>query len=195
MTIDHTRRTPIPPLSAVLVTLALAGVMVVLEPGVTALWMLAGLMLPTAWLLLEVIGFSGTLSEKKREARDRVRLAVTIAGVMLALPLALTALFTSDVLTASDAVEQRALGIAFGVGLLIYGNWSTKAPVELDAVDAARRQAQARFFALAFVLAGLGHAMAWLFAPIGLAPWIAGGILVLPALAVLWRALARNTAD
>ncbi|MEQ8405216.1 MAG: hypothetical protein RKE49_08965 [Oceanicaulis sp.] len=192
MTADDTGRSPLPPLSAVLATGALAGLMVVEEPGSAPLWVLAGVMLPTAWLILETVAFAGDLSIKRREARDRVRLAITIASVMLALPLALTLLFTSGMVTASDAVEQRALGAAFGLGLVIYGNWSTKAPVELDAPDAARQQARARVFAAAFVLAGLGCALAWLAAPISLAPWIAGAVLALPAAAVAFKAFSAK---
>lgn len=189
MTTEIKSRSPLPPLSAVLVTAALAGLMVIQEPQAAPLWVLAGVMLPTAWLILEQVAFSGSLSEQRREARDRVRLAVTIAAVMLALPLALTAVFTSGAVAASDAVEQRALGAAFGLGLVVYGNWSTKAPVALDSADAAREQARARFFALAFVIAGLGHAIAWLAAPIEIAPWIAGAVLGLPAVAVAFRVM------
>jgi hypothetical protein len=187
MTVIRTGRSPLPPLSAVLATAALAAVMVVQAPEGVLLWALAGVMLPVAWLLLEQIAFAGKLSRKRLEARDRVRLAVTIAGVMLALPLALTAIFTSGVVTASDSIEQRALGAAFGLGIFIYGNWSTKVPVDLEARNAARDQANARYMAICFVLAGLGNALAWLFAPMAVAPWIAGGVLALPAIAVLIR--------
>ena len=190
MTASKPGLSPLPPLSAVLITGALAALMVVQRPEATPLWALAGGMLPTAWLLLEMVAFPGALTVRRREARDRVRLSITIAAVMLALPLALTFLFTSGAVAASDAVEQRALGAAFGLGLVVYGNWSTKAPVSLDAQDAGRQQARARAFALAFVLAGLGCAVTWLAAPIELAPWIASAFLVLPALAVLVKALS-----
>ncbi len=189
MTVIRSGRSPLPPLSAVLATAALAAVMVVQEPEGVLIWALAGVMLPVAWLLLEQITFAGDLSRTRLEARDRVRLAVTIAGVMLALPLGLTALFTSGAVTASDSVEQRALGAVFGLGVFIYGNWSTKAPVDLEARNAARDQANARYTAVCFVLAGLGNALAWLFAPMAWAPWVAGAMLALPAIAILVRVI------
>ena len=194
MTAIHAGRSPLPPLSAVMATAALAAVMVVQDPEGVLVWALAGVILPVAWLLLEQIAFAGELSRERLEARDRVRLAVTIAGVMLALPLALTAIFTSGVVTASDSVEQRALGAAFGLGIFIYGNWSTKAPVDLEARNAARDQANARYLGVCFVLAGLGNALAWLFAPMAWAPWIAGAVLALPAIAILIR-VTRSRAN
>lgn len=194
MTETQSHRSPLPPLSAVLATAALAAIMVVLEPRGAPLWVLAGVMLPAAWLVLEQLMFAGDLPRKRLEARDQIRLSVTIAGVMLALPLALTAVFTSGAVMASDAMEQRVLGAAFGLGIFIYGNWSTKAPVDLEAKDAAGEQARARYLGICFVLAGLGNAMAWLFAPMAWAPWLAGAVLALPAVAILVRVMrARAT--
>jgi len=73
-------------------------------------------------------------------------------------------------LVSGDFVE-RAVEVVIGLGLAVYSNFIPKTVpgLKLSPARAARFQAAARLNAWIFVLAGIGFAAIWAFAPLSLA--------------------------
>ncbi len=90
-----------------------------------------------------------------------------------------------------DSMPDRILGIVMGITVAVFAN-----PVAKRLPGESRGPGQAafkRFFALVMVLAGLGHSLVWLVAPIELAKWIAICVVLTGFVLIAARALFKGT--
>jgi hypothetical protein len=85
--------------------------------------------------------------------------------------------------------SHRWLGVLLGSVVVCYSNAIPKALAARSRCSAAAEQAARRFAGWSLVLGGLGYALAWLLAPIGLANLIAGAILATALLLAVLRCL------
>ena len=184
------RNTMIAPLSMILLTIAMGGYLIVQKPQATLAFLIAMFALPFFWFLIERKRFRGDLNPRQLEDREMIRYSITGAGLMLVVPLALTILFTSGIDWITDEMEQRTMGIVFGLVFAAYGNAMPKRPVSLseDGDAPAKTQAFNRFSGLMFVLTGLAYVLAWIFIPISIALPAAMTVLVLGIGFVIVRA-------
>jgi len=178
------------PLFAALIVGALAGFNWFLDPADMVKWMIAGLILPLGWGGYEIL-------LKGRPGLQRVRGSAILAGSLLAIVLAFSAMDTADIMGgAGSDMTKRAFGVMMGVVLIVIGNVMPKhlQPFMDNAVGAAKAQAMRRFAGWMFVLAGLGHALAWLILPIAQANLVgmavvAGAIVLL---IVRWALITKG---
>lgn len=156
------------PLTMIGSILVLGSIMITRKPEVAPVFGFAMGILPIAWFLIEKVRFRGELDESAREDRMMVRNSVAAAGLMMAVPLGLTVLFTSGITAITDDFEQRAMGIVFGMVFAAYGNFVPKRPVSLSKGECspAGQQAFNRFSGLMFMLTGLAYAGVWIFVPL-----------------------------
>jgi hypothetical protein len=91
----------------------------------------------------------------------------------------------------STELSHRLLGVLLGAVVVCYANTIPKvlAARTRQRCSAAADQAARRFAGWALVLGGLGYALAWLLAPIGMANLIAGAILATALLLAVLRCL------
>lgn len=99
-------------------------------------------------------------------------MATSLIGVALVL-----AFFRPAGMGATDAM--RALGVLMGLMMVFYANEVPKRLPQVTRCDPARQQSLRRFVGWMMVLGGLGYAIAWIAAPIKVAPLLA--ILLLGA--------------
>lgn len=137
----------------------LAGVMVVREPDLAWMFILAALFMPLAWILIEVFKFQGVLAPSRVEDRAHLRRSLRSAGVLLAIPLALTIVFTSGISWITDAMEVRIMAVGFGVGVILIADFIPKQPASMTpgCASAAQRQAFARFAGRTLMLTGIAY--------------------------------------
>ena len=117
---------------------------------------------------------------RRRLGRDLI-----IAGAMIALALALVLLVPDHMLA------QRILGVVMGLFVVFYANEVPKRIPSVNRCDPMMAQSRRRFIGWTLVLGGLGYAVAWLVAPVRIAPLLAIFLLA-GALAVVF---ARITWD
>lgn len=168
---NTTRPNLIPPLVMLTLVIVLGVVMIVREPDMTWLWAFAMTIMPLCWFLIERLRFRGELTDFEREDRVTIRTSVAGAGLMLAVPLGLTVLFTSGIETITDAIEQRAMGITFAVVMVLWGNFVPKRLASLSGKECSPQGQQAfnRFSGLMFMTTGLLYGLIWAFVPLDLA--------------------------
>ena len=90
-----------------------------------------------------------------------------------------------------DNMPDRMMGIIMGFTVALFSN-----PVAKRLPGEAHRPGNAafrRFFALVMVLAGLGHSLVWLVAPIGLATWMGIAVILAGFVLIAARALFKGT--
>lgn len=178
------------PLSIITGILVFGGVMIVREPDMA--WIFGGAMafLPIGWFITEKFKFRGELDDSAREDRETLRFSITGAGVLLLVPLALTVLFTSGLDWITDAIEQRTMGIVFGLVMALFGNMYGKRPVSLSKAkcSTSKQQAFIRVSAKTFVLTGLIYGAVWIFVPLDIGLPVSMAILVLGSGSVVARA-------
>tara|TARA_Y100000052_G_C2876651_1_gene43089 strand:+ start:107 stop:493 length:387 start_codon:yes stop_codon:yes gene_type:complete len=90
-----------------------------------------------------------------------------------------------------EDMPDRFMGIMMGLMVATFAN-----PVAKRLPGEKSRPGQAafkRFFALVMVLAGLGHSLVWLVAPVDLANWIAMSVILVGFVLIAARALFRGT--
>jgi hypothetical protein len=174
---------PITSLSAVA---GLAIVMTALEPDTAIAWIGAGLMLPLAWFVIEVI-----LGKRS----DEVRRSIYFASFLLFFPLLFSMGASLELYDPDDrSFASAALGFLMGGVLIFMGNYIPKRLPDLDEekYDPAKVLAIKRFAGWAFVLAGMGYILAWLILPTTPANIVATGLCLLATAMILGRrALAR----
>lgn len=168
---NTTRPNLIPPLVMLTLVIVLGAVMIVREPGMAWVWGFAMAIMPISWFIVERLKFRGELTDFEREDRVAIRTSVAAAGLMLAVPLALTVLFTSGIETITDAVEQRAMGITFAVVMILWGNFVPKRAASLSGKECSPETQQAfnRFAGMMFMTTGLLYGLIWAFGPLDLA--------------------------
>lgn len=168
---NTTRPNLIAPLVMLTIVIALGAVMIVREPDMTLLWAFAMAIMPVCWFVIELLRFQGELSDFEREDRVAIRTSIAGAGLMLAVPLALTVLFTSGFETITDAFEKRAMGISFAVVMILWGNFVPKRAASLSGKECSPQGQQAfnRFSGLMFMTTGLLYGLIWAFAPLDFA--------------------------
>lgn len=168
---NTTRPNLIPPLVMLTLVIVLGAVMIVREPDMIWLWAFAMAIMPLCWFVLERLRFRGELTDFEREDRVAIRTSVAGAGLMLAVPLGLTVLFTSGFETITDAFEQRAMGITFAAVMILWGNFVPKRAASLSGKECSPQGQQAfnRFSGLMFMTTGLLYGLIWAFAPLDLA--------------------------
>ncbi|MCR9266494.1 MAG: hypothetical protein NXI03_02905 [Alphaproteobacteria bacterium] len=118
-------------------------------------------------------------------------LGFAIGYAVLIILAALAATAANDQGWIPDDMPDRVMGIIAGLTVAVFSN-----PVAKRLPGEAAKPGQAafkRFFARTMVLAGLGHSLVWLFAPIGLAAWIAIAVIVAGFVLIAARALFKGT--
>lgn len=168
---NTTRPNLIPPLVMLTLVIVLGAVMIVREPGMAWVWGFAMAIMPVCWFVIERLRFRGELTDFEREDRVAIRTSVAGAGVMLAVPLGLTVLFTSGFVIITDAFEQRAMGVSFAIVMVLWGNFVPKRAASLSGKECSPEGQQAfnRFSGLMFMTTGLLYGLIWAFAPLDLA--------------------------
>lgn len=136
-----------------------------------------------ALLVCMAVAFLFTLrtseNEARRRAGDSIRQAVVFAGLMLAIPLG--ARFAVELGLIHDAdFSKRLTMVLVGAFFAFTGNAMPKTltPLAQLQCDAARVQAFQRFAGWAWVLTGLGFAIAYLVLPLDLAKAVSMVILM-----------------
>lgn len=152
-------------------TIALLGaVMWMREPQGGAAFAIAIFLLPIAWAFIEWRHRGSETSDPADiEELSTVRYSILGAGLMIAVPLAITLAISLGLTgSLSDEVERRGMGIVFGIVFLLYGNNVPKRPVTLSrkGCSPGAIQAQTRFAGRTFMLTALVYTLIWLFAPI-----------------------------
>jgi peptidoglycan/LPS O-acetylase OafA/YrhL len=96
-----------------------------------------------------------------------IRAGLTVAALLIGLMLALVGARSLD-LPVDRELATRLFGIMAGLICAYYGNAIPRQLVryEPDSTRPARKQALLRFAGWAFVLGGLGNALAWLLLPL-----------------------------
>lgn len=118
-------------------------------------------------------------------------LGFTIGYAALIILAALAAALANGQGWIPDNMPDRVFGIVMGITIVIFSN-----PVAKRLPGEAAKPGQAafkRFFARTMVLAGLGHSLVWLLAPIGIAAWIAIAVIVAGFVLIAARALLKGT--
>ena len=118
-------------------------------------------------------------------------LGFAIGYAVLIVLAALSASTASDHGWIPNDMPDRLMGIIAGLTVAVFSN-----PVAKRLPGEAAKPGQAafkRFFARTMVLAGLAHSLVWLFAPIGLAAWIAIAVIVAGFVLIAARALFKGT--
>ena len=162
-------------LTGVAIVAALAVIWAMLAPEKLSSAILGGLVLPVLWGGAELL-IKGDKSE--------VRHAVIVAAALVALSIGVKIAQATGWLGLD---EGRLVGIGGGLVMVYFGNRLPKILEHFDArIDGARRQAFQRQAGWAFVLAGLGSALAWAMLPLDSARlwgmvFIAGGVAVVLA--------------
>jgi len=151
-----------------------------LRPEDASAWASAMFFLPMAWGAGKFLKRTGAL-RPNRVDEERLRRAVTGAGLVLAASLGLAVVETLDLI--DIAVSERAMGVVLGAVLVLVGNALPKTlePVSTLSCDQTK-QTLHRFAGWTFVLAGLAYAAAWVVLPVesaGVASRLVGAVSVL----------------
>ncbi|MBO6797840.1 hypothetical protein [Maricaulis sp.] len=184
------------PMAMVVLTFSLGAIAAYREPEGLIAFMIAALFLPVAWTVIEIKKRNQERDERFYENQAAIRWSISAAGLLMAVPLAFTLVVSFGITEAlGDAMEQRILGVLFGVIFLLYGNAAPKRPIALQDAGCSpeRAQAQARFAGRMFVLTALAYTLIWAFAPIewampaAMAVLFSGVIVVVASAASLYR--------
>ena len=122
-----------------------------------------------------------------------IRNALILAGLMLAVSLALTTAVRADWI-GGDTLE-RMQGVMMGLIVVVFSNLAPKTlePLSASGCDPSRKQALQRFSGWTLVVGGLGYSLAWLVLPIEHAGIVARVVLAtgvaLVATRVAWFAM------
>ena len=124
-----------------------------------------------------------------------IRNAITLAGLMITVSLALAMAVRADWI-GGDAME-RMQGVMMGLIVMVFSNLAPKTLEPLaSGCDPSRKQAIQRFSGWTLVLGGLGYSLAWLVLPIAYAGTVAMVVLAsavaLVVAQVAWFALNRT---
>lgn len=178
------------PLAIITGIMVFGGIMIFREPDMALVFGGTMAFLPVGWFIIERSKFRGELDDNASEDRATLRFSITGAGVLLLAPLALTVLFTSGLNWVTDAIEQRTMGIVFGLVMAFYGNMYGKRPVSLSKAKSStsKQQAFIRLSAKTFVLTGLIYGAVWIFVPLDIGLPVSMVILVLGSGSVVARA-------
>ena len=179
-----------------LLTALLGGVMWTRQPENAQMWAVTIFMLPAAWGVLTLVkaGHGGWSTDAWRT----LHWGLAGAGLLLSLALGLALADSVDLI--DGVTSERAMGVVLGGFLVVIGNGMPKALKPLSSApgcDPAKVQRFQRFAGWTFVLAGLGHAIAWLALPIEWAGEVAtvtvlaALLLVAPRLAWFYLTRAR----
>ena len=165
--------------TGVAIVTALAVTWAVLAPEKLPVALIGGLVLPVLWG-----GAERLIKGDKSEARQ----AVIVAAALVALALGIKIAQARGWLGQDEGrLGARLVGICGGLVMVCFGNRLPKILERFDArIDGARRQAFQRQAGWAFVLAGLGSALAWAVLPLDSARlwgmvFIAGGVALVLA--------------
>ena len=161
-----------------------------LNPEAAWLFLAVAAGFPVVWLLVERLKFRGALSEEALEELASIRNAITSAGLMLAIPLAMTSAYSSELVQMNDDIEQRTMGVVFGLVFAAYGNLVPKRGVSLKSTQCHRASEQAfnRFAGRMFMLTAVVYAAVWAFAPLDWALFAAMPVLV----SGIWLVMLRR---
>jgi small-conductance mechanosensitive channel len=85
------------PLLVLALIFPLAGIMIMREPQVAWMFILAAAILPIAWILIEVFKAPKSNDEAAIEDRATLRNSIFAAGLLIILPLGLTVVFSSGI--------------------------------------------------------------------------------------------------
>jgi len=171
------------PLAGTAVVLILAAVNWSMDAGGAARWAIAGLFLPVAWTISEI------LFRNKPSLRE-IRGSVLLASALMTLVLGFKAASASGLLEANGGgLTERAFGVGMGLVLVVIGNFIPKKlePMLAKTCSPARVQSMQRFAGWVFVLGGLGYAAASAFLPLAYASTVAMAICASALLLVLGR--------
>lgn len=194
---SRTSNSVLGPMVMVVLTFSLGALAAYREPEGMIAFLIAALFLPVAWTVIEIKKRNEERDERFYESQATIRWSISAAGLLMVAPLAFTLVVSYGVTEAlGDDLEQRIMGVLFGVIFLLYGNAAPKRPVALKDAGCSpeRVQAQSRFAGRMFVLTGLAYTLIWAFAPIEWALPVAmavlfSGVIVVMASAVnLYRA-------
>jgi len=182
--LNRERKVPlIYPLAGVVIVAALAAVNWTMDPNDLWRWAVAGLFLPVAWAVFELLFRGG------KALRD-IRGAVVLAAGLLIVSLGFKAGDAAGLLGANgDEMTVRAFGVAMGLVLAVLGNAIPKRIEPLLAKHYAPGELQSvqRFAGWTFVIAGLGYAAVSLFMPIGTGNTVATTICAAAVVLVIGR--------
>jgi len=164
----------------VLLVVVLGAWMWYLRPEDAPAWAAGMFFLPTAWAGGRLLKRMGAIRANNAD-RERLRRAVTGAGLILAASFGLAVVAALDLI--DIAVSERAMGVVLGAVLVFVGN---ALPKTLEPVSSTRcaqtKQTLHRFAGWTFVLAGLAYAAAWVILPVesaGIASTLVGAVGVL----------------
>lgn len=165
--------------TGVMIVAALAVTWAVLVPEKLPVALTGGLVLPLLWGTAELL-----VKGDKSEARHAVIVAAALVALALGVKIAQAAGWLGH---DEGRLGARLVGISGGLVMAYFGNRLPKILERFDArIDGARRQAFQRQAGWAFVLAGVGSALAWAMLPLDSARiwgmvFVAGGVAVVLA--------------
>jgi|GEM_PF-3424648 len=157
------------PLMLVTATVALSAIAAIREPDGLFAFLAAMILLPLAWTVIELRNRGRDHDERWRDDMGSIRWSISAAAVMMIIPLGMTLAISYELTeNLGDNLEQRVMGVIFGIIFLFYGNASSKRPVSLTSTktEPARMQAHTRFAGRVFVITALAYTLIWTFAPI-----------------------------
>lgn len=122
----------------------------------------------------------------------QIRLALLYAGLILGVAFLMS---HADWFGFTEPAEQRTTGVVTGIILAWFGNLMPKQGPNgaCRECGTARGQDMRRFAGWMFLLAGLGHALVWLVAPLEQANYLAMGIIAAALGLVIGRATISRT--
>ena len=181
------------PMVMVVLTFSLGILAAYREPEGMIAFLIAALFLPVSWAVIEIRKRNEERNERFYETQATIRWSISAAGMLMAVPLAFTLVISYEITEAlGDELEQRIMGVLFGVIFLLYGNAAPKRPIALQDAGCSpeRAQSHARFAGRMFVLTGLAYTVIWAFAPIEWALPVALAVLVSGVIVVMASALS-----
>jgi len=171
------------PMTAMGGVAALAAFCWYLEPDEALIWAGVALLPPLAWA---VIAFF----RRGKNGVDEVRRALFFASLMLIFSLSFAAASSLDLFDPDGrTIVSNTYGLLMGAVLIFMGNYIPKRLPPLDEAryDIVKVQVLQRFAGWAFVVAGIGYALAWLILPTTPANIVATGLTLLATVLVVGR--------
>lgn len=113
--------------------------------------------------------------------------AVAYAAILLTVSLSLA--FADSQGWVGTGLPDRIIGIMIGITVAVFANPVAKRLPGAPGPETNRpgHAAFQRFTGLVMVLAGIGYALVWVVAPVGLAPWMAVSVVMLGFVIILAR--------
>jgi hypothetical protein len=124
--------------------------------------------------------------EARRRASDEIRNGIVFAGLIMVIPLSAKLAAAFGFIADGELSKRVTMGI-LGAFLVFTGNAIPKTLTPLSALqcDPARVQAFQRFSGWAWVLTGLGYALAWLTLPLDLAKPVSVAVMMAGMVVIL----------